>query len=63
MRLTPCGAFIPSVVRAGSRRCSTAVAAYRKYQVNWSLSYGLAATIRDTGSRHSHIVTANAATR
>jgi hypothetical protein len=34
MTLTPCGAFIPSVVSAGSRKCAIAVASYRRYQVN-----------------------------
>ena len=38
MTLTPCGAFIPWVIRAGSRKCATAVASYRKYQANWSVS-------------------------
>ncbi len=38
MTLTPCGAFIPFVIRAGSRRCAAAVASYRKYQANWSAS-------------------------
>jgi hypothetical protein len=63
MTLMPCGAFIPSVVRAGSRKCAAAVASYRKYQVNWSVSKGLAATIRDAGSRHSHNVTNSAPSR
>ena len=63
IRLMPCGAFMPAVLRAGSRRCAIADASYRKNHANWSLSYGLAATTRDAGSRHSHMVTTSAATR
>ena len=60
---TPCGAFIAVVTSAGSRPCTTAVASYLKNQVNWSVSLGLPATIRDAGSRHSQSVTASAASR
>ena len=49
MTLMPVGAFIASVVRAGRWKCAAATALYRKYQVNWSVSYGLPATIRDAG--------------
>ena len=63
MRLIPCGAFIAVVISAGSLRWATAEASYRKNQANWSASYGLPATIRDAGSRHSHMVSATAPTR
>ena len=38
IKLTPCGAFIPAVIRAGSRPCRTAIAAYRMNQTYRSAS-------------------------
>src|SRR5215469_18458465 len=61
--LTPAGAFMPVVIRPGSRQCATAVAAYRIHHAAWSGSAGLPATIRDAGSRHRNIVTMRAASR
>src|SRR6516165_8849037 len=63
IRLRPCGAFRPVVIRAGSRPCETAVALYRMNQANRLVSPGLPATIRPAGSAHSRQVSTNDASR
>ena len=63
IRLMPCGAFRPVVIRAGSCPCDSAVAVYRMNQENSAMSPGLLATIRPAGSAHSRHVTAKEASR
>src|SRR5712692_7690574 len=53
IRLTPVGAFIPLVTRAGRCPWLTAVAAYRRYQANRLASPALGATNLVAGSAHS----------
>ena len=60
---TPCGAFSAVVTSAGSRKCATEVAAYRKNQANWSASLGFPATVPVGGCRHSQSIKARAASR
>src|SRR5215467_15511811 len=56
IKLTPVGAFIALVTRAGRCPWLTAVAAYRRYHPNRSASPALGATNLDAGSAHSRQV-------
>src|ERR1022692_5008751 len=63
IRLTPTGAFIALVTRAGRWPWLTAAAAYRRYQENRSASPAFGAANLDAGSAHRRQVRMSAAAR